>query len=339
MKARLIGRTGGAAGVEHPVSDLLTLGSGAVNGLRIESRTLSRQHAQIVKSGDTYYLEDLGSRNGTFLNGQRVTRFPIRNLDVVSLGPDIDLIFIESGAPVVAPRRSEPARAAAENPNPETIAFAYEDPPEGRPLNVPRAAPRPAPPPSQTAEADGHTVAAPREPAIAPLITPPPGRVPEPSTLSAPREPAGGLPDALAARARAARRVGDMTTPLPNVPSPPPAPAAPARPRTPVSSGTGPLSGVVLDGPSLVRLNLGSFDIGRHPDADVVVNSPDVGRRHARLHVRVDRVELEDLEAANGTFVDDRAITGVATVPDGGRIRFATVEFAIMYVRNQVQRG
>ena len=65
------------------------MGSGRGNQLRIDSRTVSRRHAQVVKSGTEYFVEDLGSRNGTFLNGQRVKRFPIRHLDVLSIGPDV----------------------------------------------------------------------------------------------------------------------------------------------------------------------------------------------------------------------------------------------------------
>ena len=38
----------------------------------LEAGAISRQHARILKSGDEYYFEDLHSRNGTFLNGERV---------------------------------------------------------------------------------------------------------------------------------------------------------------------------------------------------------------------------------------------------------------------------
>jgi serine phosphatase RsbU (regulator of sigma subunit) len=38
----------------------------------LEAGAISRQHARILKAGDDFYLEDLHSRNGTFLNGERV---------------------------------------------------------------------------------------------------------------------------------------------------------------------------------------------------------------------------------------------------------------------------
>ena len=105
MTARVVGRTGTMRGREAAVGEVLTVGSAAENDLRVELRTISRRHAQIVKTGSEFYVEDLGSRNGTFLNGQRVKRFPIRNLDVLSLGPEVDLIFLETGPamPVTLP--------------------------------------------------------------------------------------------------------------------------------------------------------------------------------------------------------------------------------------------
>ena len=57
---------------------LLSEGSSLVGrdrdcAVRIESATLSRRHARIVVTTGETTLEDLGSKNGTFVNGQRVT--------------------------------------------------------------------------------------------------------------------------------------------------------------------------------------------------------------------------------------------------------------------------
>jgi pSer/pThr/pTyr-binding forkhead associated (FHA) protein len=41
---------------------------------------VSRRHARIVVTGDATVLEDLGSKNGTFLHGERVTS-PVRVTD------------------------------------------------------------------------------------------------------------------------------------------------------------------------------------------------------------------------------------------------------------------
>ncbi len=58
-----------------------------------DDSSVSRRHAQIVSQGDRFTLEDLGSANGTFVNGQRVgTPHRLREGDVVSIG-DTTLLF------------------------------------------------------------------------------------------------------------------------------------------------------------------------------------------------------------------------------------------------------
>lgn len=50
---------------------------------------VSRRHARIHKQRTQYFIEDLGSANGTFLNGQRLTPYlphPLRDKDEVQLG-------------------------------------------------------------------------------------------------------------------------------------------------------------------------------------------------------------------------------------------------------------
>jgi DNA-binding winged helix-turn-helix (wHTH) protein len=53
----------------------------------IDVHSVSRHHARIVASGDTATLEDLGSKNGTFLNGEAVTTpRPVRDGDRLRIG-------------------------------------------------------------------------------------------------------------------------------------------------------------------------------------------------------------------------------------------------------------
>jgi DNA-binding winged helix-turn-helix (wHTH) protein len=55
--------------------------------VRIDSQTASRRHARIVVSGGGATLEDLGSRNGTYLGGERVTRVrPLHDGDEIRIG-------------------------------------------------------------------------------------------------------------------------------------------------------------------------------------------------------------------------------------------------------------
>jgi len=58
---------------------------------------VSRRHAVIVQVGGQFAVEDLGSRNGTFVNGQQVTqRTPLRFGDRLQLGADCVLLFTYS---------------------------------------------------------------------------------------------------------------------------------------------------------------------------------------------------------------------------------------------------
>lgn len=52
-------------------------------------RGVSRQHAVLYQSGSRFYVEDLSSRNGTFVNGQRLEPFqasPVDHGDEIRLG-------------------------------------------------------------------------------------------------------------------------------------------------------------------------------------------------------------------------------------------------------------
>ncbi|HHW13785.1 MAG TPA: FHA domain-containing protein [Firmicutes bacterium] len=56
-----------------PVGDELTLGRDEDNALVIGDRYTSGRHARIFRQDGAFWLEDLGSKNGTLLNGHRVT--------------------------------------------------------------------------------------------------------------------------------------------------------------------------------------------------------------------------------------------------------------------------
>jgi pSer/pThr/pTyr-binding forkhead associated (FHA) protein len=66
---------------------------------------VSRKHAKIVFDKGSYWIEDLKSTNGTFLNGQAVTRNRLRHLDVITLGKQADLVFVVRAAEADPPRK------------------------------------------------------------------------------------------------------------------------------------------------------------------------------------------------------------------------------------------
>jgi hypothetical protein len=69
---RLRVRTGAglAAGSAYDLSDGALLGRGDQADIRLEDGFASAQHARLVPQGDVMVLEDLGSTNGTYLNGE-----------------------------------------------------------------------------------------------------------------------------------------------------------------------------------------------------------------------------------------------------------------------------
>jgi pSer/pThr/pTyr-binding forkhead associated (FHA) protein len=58
---------------------------------------VSREHARIKWDGKGWWLEDLKSTNGTFVNGEKVLREKLQHLDVISLGRKADVVFLLRG--------------------------------------------------------------------------------------------------------------------------------------------------------------------------------------------------------------------------------------------------
>jgi hypothetical protein len=69
-KLRVGTAAGLRAGSAYDLSDGAVLGRGEVADIRLEDTFASSQHARLVPQGDVIVLEDLGSTNGTYLNGE-----------------------------------------------------------------------------------------------------------------------------------------------------------------------------------------------------------------------------------------------------------------------------
>ncbi|HEU4685296.1 MAG TPA: FHA domain-containing protein [Nitrospira sp.] len=81
--------------------DGFTIGRKAGNDLPIEDHTVSGRHAKVVKVQSVYFLEDLKSTNGTWVNGKRIERHQLRDADVITIGQH-RIIFQEPASPMAA---------------------------------------------------------------------------------------------------------------------------------------------------------------------------------------------------------------------------------------------
>jgi hypothetical protein len=68
-------------GQERVVKERFVIGRGKHCDLVINSGKISREHAAIVQGPDGWYIEDLGSSNGTWFNKQRITRRKLEDGD------------------------------------------------------------------------------------------------------------------------------------------------------------------------------------------------------------------------------------------------------------------
>ncbi len=83
---RLSARTPDGRTAEYPLGSKTTLGRHPANTLRLADREVSKEHAVIELVGNSFVLRDLGSSNGTFVNGRRVKELRLKDGDEISMG-------------------------------------------------------------------------------------------------------------------------------------------------------------------------------------------------------------------------------------------------------------
>ncbi len=86
-RARLVVMAGARAGMRYAVDKELVIGRGETVDVLLEDGEISRHHARIFADDrGVYWVEDLGSRNGTFLNGLQLQKGELRFGDRLTLG-------------------------------------------------------------------------------------------------------------------------------------------------------------------------------------------------------------------------------------------------------------
>jgi pSer/pThr/pTyr-binding forkhead associated (FHA) protein len=78
----------GTGPTSEEIDDGLIIGRGDHCGLVLDDETVSTDHAELTRRGASYLIADLGSRNGTIVNGRRLEKsLRLNNGDVVQIGP------------------------------------------------------------------------------------------------------------------------------------------------------------------------------------------------------------------------------------------------------------
>lgn len=135
-------RSGPTPGVVFPLEgEQLTIGRDSSNGVAINDAEVSRKHSRLTFQGGKYVIDDLGSTNGTFVNGQRLAGpVVLKAGDVVSLGEQIvlmyDAINADAGATVAVSRKAVQQSAPPVQSYAPPPAPAYSAPQGGKKTNT-----------------------------------------------------------------------------------------------------------------------------------------------------------------------------------------------------------
>jgi pSer/pThr/pTyr-binding forkhead associated (FHA) protein len=118
----LVVQEGPGTGAQHQVEGAVTIGRDESADLQLRDKAVSRRHATLRIEGETAVIEDLGSRNGTFVNGERVDDpRRLREGDALQLGATVLEIHSSRGEttpfpPPITPTEVHPPPDAGDRP-------------------------------------------------------------------------------------------------------------------------------------------------------------------------------------------------------------------------------
>ncbi len=337
MPARLFCETGELAGSAYLIDREAFIGRQHENEIVLHPAFISGRHARIYfdDGENRYFLEDLGSSNGTLLDGVAVTEsMRLDRLHVISFAGLVDFIFQRLSKTPGKRAEAAPPRAPAAPAEPDDLVTeAARDAGEKTRVGDFFDALPPLSP-EQTAEGDPNerTRAGDFFGALPAFGDEGEGDEAE-KTLS-------GLP------------LGDLP-PLPELQDPwektPAEEAAPATsPPTEPASAPGDDETVAEAEPSaqpasfvlevtlpdgvrrVFPLQEGGNVVGREPTCDVVLPDASISRNHALLTLQTGRVLLKDLGSKNATFVDEERVTAEVEIFPGAALRFGLSVTAIL---------
>jgi hypothetical protein len=143
----------------------VTIGRDAANIIAINDAEISRRHARMELRGSAYVIQDLGSTNGTFINGTRISGMQVLNPgDTVAFGEGIVLVYeavVDNNATILS-AKAPPATIQSPAPMPTPIPTPMPAPTPVR-MSTPNPTPRPAPAPVYSGQVPAGPAAMPQE--------------------------------------------------------------------------------------------------------------------------------------------------------------------------------
>lgn len=342
-----------------------TIGRDTYQDLVIDSSAVSRRHARLFRRGNQVYLEDLGSANGTFLNGERIHRpSEVKPGDEIQLGSSIRLQFV--GPP--SDQKTQPlqedsaatkiveideTRLESPRPTPEVHKKDRIAPVEPVPVRVPAPSGTPQPPSlAETALSDDFEVRTSQAPRIVITVA---GSQPQAYLLHGEHITLGRALDndivipfkIVSGHHAVIERINHIYhfRVLPDVTNP--VFFSGRIVQNLVALRHGDLLRIGSDDPGLMvtiefqtestaietpPIQFGEnnqVQIGRDPANDVVLTSPTVSRFHAIIERVGQRFRAKDLGSSNGTFVNDQRIEGETWLKAGDSIRVGPNKFVL----------
>jgi pSer/pThr/pTyr-binding forkhead associated (FHA) protein len=128
-------RTGPTVGKVYPLDkNEIFIGRDLANDISINDPEVSRRHARVFLQGNNFVLEDLGSTNGTMVNGQKLMGpYMLRPGELIVLGEQVSLLLeaaipdvdatIAAGQRVPETQIAEPSPLPVEQPEPEEPVY------------------------------------------------------------------------------------------------------------------------------------------------------------------------------------------------------------------------
>jgi ABC-type multidrug transport system ATPase subunit len=314
---KLILKDGAKAGQEFELSNPeIVVGRESGVDILLSTPAVSRRHARLIRQGDSYAIEDLGSSNGTFVNGQKIDiTTALKSGDKIRFGQAVELTF-EGPPPQEKPQPSavaetligeEPLLPDLEGPARLVITISGDNPQtqilEKPKISIGRADDNDITISSKIVSryhAVLNKVGDDYQIEVLPVATNPVyvnGRpITEPRILqSGEILRIGGLDP------------GMMVSLVYEVP------------------------GEVVASPPepIIFAEKTSIQIGRDPENDVVLDAPTVSRFHAQVERIGTRFRLQDLRSANGTFVNDQRVEGDTWLQSDETIRIGPYRFVV----------